>query len=557
MPRPIPAPIRLYSKNPFGCRRRPPGLMSAARVLLSSVLAACTLVACAKVGPPGGGPQDRTAPGVVEHLPAKDATSVPLDTRIEILFSEDMDRQRTEDALFVAPLVELRRRWQGRRLHLRPAAPLQPNRTYVITVGTGARDLRNNALSKAFTLAFATGPRLNRGRLEGTVFDGHQPARTVHVWAYPAEGEQRLGLDPPAYRTQADAKGAYEFSRLSAGDYLPVAFADADRDQAWDPGERLALPAGPVRVDEDTAAVAGDLALWPRSDGAPRLERLQALDGRRLLLLFAAETDPAEVELAVEGLAVEALYGQPDEKRKVYAATALQEAGRVYRLQRLQVGGAAVAWDGELRGSGRQGAPPGVARLHPAAGAAFVGRRLRLTFDRPMAQILPERLWDGDGVPEGTWRWQGPTQLEFVAARPLASGAYDWGVRLHLLRGRTGLAPADSTARFEFSVPPPEALAAVEGRVVDAAGAASEALLVLEGKEATYHTASGPDGAFGLKGVLPGAYVLYAFIDRDGDGLQGRGRPHPFVAAEPYLRLDGPVTVKAGQALEDLQVVFR
>ena len=74
--------------------------------------------ACAKVGTPAGGPPDKTPPSIVAHAPSADATQVPLDAAVEIVFSERMDRRRTEEAVFVAPEARLSWHWRGERLQL-------------------------------------------------------------------------------------------------------------------------------------------------------------------------------------------------------------------------------------------------------------------------------------------------------------------------------------------------------------------------------------------------------------------------------------------------------
>ena len=72
------------------------------------------------------------------------------------------------------------------------------------TVGTGARDLRRNALEKSFTFAFATGDEINQGGIAGQVFSDHELTATAHVWAYDLDHFAGvIGSDEPAYRTQS------------------------------------------------------------------------------------------------------------------------------------------------------------------------------------------------------------------------------------------------------------------------------------------------------------------------------------------------------------------
>ena len=48
--------------------------------------------ACAKMGPPQGGPVDKVAPQILSYHPTPDALEVPLNSVVEIVFSEAMDQ---------------------------------------------------------------------------------------------------------------------------------------------------------------------------------------------------------------------------------------------------------------------------------------------------------------------------------------------------------------------------------------------------------------------------------------------------------------------------------
>lgn len=530
------------------------------------------LIGCAKVGAPSGGPIDKTPPAVIRHTPSDAATGVSRGQAVELTFSEEMDRVRVEEALFIAPSVAYKARWAGRRLRLEFADSLETDRTYVLTVGTGARDRRNNALPSAFTLAFATGDRLNKGVLRGAVYREHRPAGTVHVWAYAVGSEKGAagrdwepGLDPPQYQTQTDASGAFEFSRLSAGRYLLCAFADSRRNGAWDKGEELALPAAAVGVGEEEEAVAGDLLLQARGGSkAAQLERLQALDRRRLLLYFAADVVADSVHVEVEGLAIEAVYGGADDQRKVYAVTAVQEAGREYGV-RLDIDGQALGEGAVWRGSGRADTQaPQVAAFEPALGAVSPDVVPAVSFDEPMRAVAPQgRLVAVEAEAEaqveveipGTWRWAGPLRLEFVPIGPLSAGGYRLEIDPASLADLEGLALADSVFQWAFEVAAAQSLARVRGRIVGAGDQVPTAVLL--GKGGMYHRVCSTDGRFDFEALPPGEYILYGFVDGDGDGRVGGGRVEPFVPAEAYARRVEALELEAGAIIEGIELVLR
>lgn len=513
------------------------------------------LWACAKVGPPAGGPVDQAPPAVVAHTPAADAVEVPLDAPVELLFSEAMDRSRTQAALFLSPLSPIEPGWQGRRLRLRFPQGLQPGQTYVITLGTGARDLRGNPLPQSFTLAFATGPRLDQGRIGGRVFSRHQPAGGTHVLAYGLNrGQRRLLADPPDYRTQAGNDGGYAFSRLPAGPYRLVAFADADADQTWDPGEALALPSLDLDLGDADSLRASDLDLFA-APGPPRLERVQALDQQRLLFLFGQEVDPAQVLLEIAGLPVEFLYQLPPDRRKLYARTAPQEAGRAYPLGRLEIAGQSPEWGEPVRGVGRPDqTPPALAATRPAAGGILAPQdTLLLIFSEAMVQAELGEVWVADDsaqTPAGRWSWQGPAVLAFAPQAPWTPGTYQLRGRTAGLRDLAGLGLRDSLFALSFTAAPLDCRLGGQVRPPARAPVWVGAL----GPEQNYQVQADPEGHFLFADLPPGAYRVYAFADLNLNQQQDRGTLEPFAPAEPYTCLPEALTLAAGAAREDLEL---
>ena len=520
--------------------------------MLISVLVAL-LLGCAKVGPPTGGPVDKEPPHILSHYPESDALAVARDTEIEIIFSEPMNREQTEAALFTSPAGPLQLSWRGPRLRI--AMPLAEERTYVLTVGTGARDLRGNALTKSFTLAFATGSQLDQGLVRGWVYQEHQPVAGAHVWAYDLEtfsGE--VGLDEPSYQTQSGADGSYEFARLAPGHYRVLAFRDKNRNALPDADEWLALPASSVEVGEEEVQ-AGDLALVRRQMSAPVLKRVQAIHAERLMLLFDEVVDPQDLELEIAGLAVESLYAAPDAEEKIYVETAAQESGQRYAVQ-LALAGTPVQWDEPVRGSGRSDRkPPSFVAL--ARDQLAPRDTLDLLFSEAMQPAALEGFWtesDSTQALAGDWLWPAPNRARFAPAEPLAPGAYRLAGPAARLVDRAGNGLADSLLALSFTVG--AETAAIRGQVqAEEMGRVRIAAINEDGRR--YAEWTDEDGRFALAGLLAGTYSLWAFVDRDGDGEHGSGLLSPFRYAEPYGRYAEPIDLDAGQIVEEVVIPCR
>lgn len=520
--------------------------------MLISVLFAL-LLGCAKVGQPPGGPEDEEPPRILSHYPASDALEVARDTQIEIVFSEQMQRERTEEALFTSPSKPSALSWKGERLRI--TMPLAEERTYVLTVGTGARDLRNNALTQSFTLAFATGSQLDQGLVRGRVYQDHQPVAGAHVWAYDlATFSGEVGLDEPSYQTQSGDDGAYEFARLAPGDYRVLAFKDKNRNALPDADEWLALPASAVAVGEE-AVQAGDLALVRQQLSTPELERVQSIHAKRLMLLFNEAVDPQNVELEVPGLAVESLYAAPNAEKKIYVETATQDPDEDYAIQ-LALAGVPIEWDVPVRGSGRPDhKPPSFVAL--ANEQIAPADTLDLLFSEPMQPVALDGFWsesDSTQVPSGDWLWPGLNRVRFAPAEPLAPGEYQLERPTARLVDRAGNGLADSLLALSFAVS--AASAAIQGQVqAGEEGRVRVEAINEEGR--TYAEWADEEGRFALADLLAGTYVLWAFVDRDGDGAPGSGSLSPFAYAEPYGRYGELIELEAGQIVEEVAIPCR
>lgn len=509
------------------------------------------LCACAKMGPPQGGPIDKVAPQILSYSPARDALGVPLNSVVEIVFSEAMDQERTQEAIFVSPAGALDFAWRGRTLRLKLS--LRSARTYVVTVGTGARDLRGNALEQSFSLAFSTGSRLDQGLLSGRVYKEHIPERGAYVWAYDlADFSGEIGVETPAYQTQSGVDGQYEFLRLAPGAYRLLAFVDADRDAVPSADEWVALPASDVVVG-DSLVLAGDLRLALRESSDIALERIQAVHERAVLLIFSSAVDPSQLALQIGGLEVGPFYTAAD-ARKVYALTTQQEAGRNYVVERVEVAGRALKWQERIRGSARpdRKAPQS---LGLAVERVLPEEPVELVFSEAMEAQLGADIRlasDSTQVLVGDWEWLSPTRVVFAPTAPWSPGrrqlllcGADW-------QDRARNAIADSVLALDFEVVEPTA--SLYGRIVGAKGSAA---IRASNEKATRHYAIQGVDDFAFTGVLPGAYVLWAFVDENGDGEWNAGMLKPFVRPETYARYAKPVAPAAGQKVEDIELELR
>ena len=93
-------------------------------------------------------------PTIVASQPEPNADDVPLASGIVLQFSTLMDTASVEEALRIAPEVELTPTWAGEALTLTPVEPLTEGVHYLLSIGTDARDSAGTPLERSYLLGF-------------------------------------------------------------------------------------------------------------------------------------------------------------------------------------------------------------------------------------------------------------------------------------------------------------------------------------------------------------------------------------------------------------------
>lgn len=283
MTRLIPAPSSPLGRRAFAC----------VAVLAGALL----LGACAKKGPPSGGPPDLDPPRIIDSAPDSGAAGVPRDVTPAITFSEGMEPRSSGDAVEIAPRVEIRqRRWAGRTLTVVFAESLKADQTYTLFVGGGARDRHGNNVQSGATVVFTTATEFPAGRIEGEILAVGFPAGGTYLWCY------REGREPDSTARDfdalglADAQGKFRIAGLTVpARYRIWAFADLNRNRSFEPNSDL-LAAADTVFDLTTAnPVAQSIVrvVNPRAPGRVRGGVIDSLgdDSGTLRLIAVADRD--------------------------------------------------------------------------------------------------------------------------------------------------------------------------------------------------------------------------------------------------------------------------
>lgn len=196
---------------------------------------------CAVQQPPTGGEDDKTPPEIVNVLPKNNTLNFRGES-IEIEFNEYVDTRSFIDALVITPKPkgELSFDWSGKSVEISIDGGFERDRTYVITIGKNFQDLRGgNKISEPFSFAFATGSKIDKGKLSGKVYDLNRTAKTENIFAdvvmtaYRNENANPE-KDDPDFILPVNSDGSFAFSNIPGGDYFIFALLDADRNFKYD-----------------------------------------------------------------------------------------------------------------------------------------------------------------------------------------------------------------------------------------------------------------------------------------------------------------------------------
>lgn len=241
--------------------RRAPIVGRLARAAALALLGA----ACARIVPPTGGPEDRSAPRIESVAPDSAAVRVPPEAPVRLTFSESMDRSSVRDWLQITPWPgRLQCSWEQRTFVCRAEEGWRAGTTYTVLLGTRAQDPRKNRLEAPLVLAFSTGDSLDAGELTGRVRTRSLTAEEVPLFVFdwpetlaaPLDSSVALEPDPLNARRSGESgkEGQFALRFLPRGRrFLLAALYDRDGDRAYDAGTDLwGFAAQPVVCGDST-----------------------------------------------------------------------------------------------------------------------------------------------------------------------------------------------------------------------------------------------------------------------------------------------------------------
>jgi len=536
---------------------------------------------CASMGRPGGGPADEEPPLVLKSVPVNGALLIDPDTKFEITFSESVDPGTFAEALFISPLPEEKPdiSWRGKTVRIKLQNQIPENQTVVITIGSGLSDLRKNNLTESFSFAVSTGSRLDKGMIEGRVFDSKSvKSMLVGAWSVKADSIIDPIFGDPRYLTQVGEDGKYKLEYLPDDTYRVLCWDDKDRDHKFDPGvDRIGFPWKDITLLSDSLEY---MSFQPTR-----------IDTGKIKFLFASASDQhhaslrinrnpqwngdlilekVHIEDSTQSLQITSAWYDPQDSTRIIFRTEKQLADQEYRV--ILTGD---TMHSVFRGEARPDTfPPAITFFNPEKDGRDVSVKIDglLTFDDEIVKcdwksILKLSIVDSISVPISV-QTIGANVLEWHTDSEVPVGV-KCELKLHLTEvfdasgnpGAVAVEPIqDSTivstdsiqTKIEtdwvnyFSIIDPVKTGSISGNIFGSGlipvvvGARPERS---NSKDKGFNRAENT-GNYSIEHLKPGGYLIWAFEDRNKNGVYNPGALLPFKFSERFVLYEDTVTVR-------------
>lgn len=264
-----------------------------------------SLVKCANQLSPPGGEIDKIPPTIVYSFPEQGTTNF-TEHEIEIGFSEYVNKSHLSEAFFISPLIggNPEYSWTNKTVYITLPDSLKKNTTYSIILGTEISDVNNNnKMIEPFILTFSTGSKIDSGSISGKVYADN--ADGTLIFAYKVDSLlPNVLTQKPFYLSQIDKNGLYKLSGLAEGEYLLYAIKDEFSDLVYNIGSDLiGIPEKIIILSETNRDIKNNNYLLQKQDTlAPNVQAVTMTDVNHLVVEFSEPID--SIKLSVDNFSI-------------------------------------------------------------------------------------------------------------------------------------------------------------------------------------------------------------------------------------------------------------
>jgi len=298
---------------------------------------------CASRGRPGGGPVDKIPPEIIFTYPTADSTNINELESIEVRFSERMDEVSVTNSIFISPPLKYKTEWSGGdELEIEIEDTLLYDRTYVITIGSGAKDSRNNRLKDSFQFAFSTGGHIDRGKIVGKVYNVSSK-NLLYVYAYNfAENDTLNPTQQKAnFLSQPGEDGSFKLDYLSLGMYRVFVVEDLNKNFLLDADyERVGIPPRDVELDSSSIIFEPLSFQITKIDTiSPFVSGARALNTNKIIMRLSEQINKITEKniciidtLSLDTLMIQGIIQNKDEENQYIIFTSQQDSAKGYKI---------------------------------------------------------------------------------------------------------------------------------------------------------------------------------------------------------------------------------
>lgn len=553
------------------------------------------LMSCANQIPPEGGPVDTVPPVIVSTYPAPYMLHF-TGNRIVLEFDKYMEHRSVEESIFISPYVgDLTFDWSGTEVEITFSEKLRRNKTYVVNIGTDAKDIRNrNRMAQAFTLAFSTGDDIDHAAIRGRVFPlkAGDPPEGIMIFAYQLSDLDADTLNPrtlkPDYITQTGKNGEFFLRFLAFGPYRILAVKDEYRNLLYDPEiDQFAVPPSEIVLTPTDTLHDNVLLHMALEDAtAPRLVKSEPHDVHHVMVEFSESIDtssvfPLEVfitdTLAKQQLRTYSVFPNLPKLSSFTVVTESQDSTKGYLLtvrNARDIVGLPISQRANslsfMGGSTADSLAPKIlgVTVRDSTREVVLKPSFTIQFSDAMQQqsfknAITLKDSSGNEIPMSLG-WLSNAALKVMPQQELLGKCwYRLAIDTYNALDWSGRKLRDSLRVVRFETLDPEALSSIEGIVIDYDTTDTQGIIYIDADAAdakeqkSFSTTARSDGTFTVSHLDQGRYVVHAFRDRNANGKYDSGRPFPFVRSERFTYGSDTLKVRARWPLEGVTLQLR
>lgn len=548
------------------------------------MVAASLFERCAIRQPPPGGPEDKTPPKLLFSLPAADSVNIRHLDYLEFQFDEIIDRSSIRGQVWLLPEMpnEFEIKWKGnKKFRVVLKDSLEKDQTYILTVGTGLKDLRGNNLDEPVVIPFSTGPVIDRGEISGQVMG--EEVQDVFIYAYqlPDSFPERLVFErKPRYYTQVSKSGEFRLKHLKPAAYRVYALDDRNGDRLYTlQTDWIGIPHADVSLTPGSPEAGNiNFTLIQEDTTAPELIKARSLSERRVEISFNEELDALQhFEVTITDSLTQSLLkvlaAAIDEKDASKLIVFIEpQKETTYTVAMPAVKDAAGNYSegeslrAEFKGTSKTDTTAAkIISVFPGNGQKNIAYNspVRLQFSLPVDTVSLKthfQLMNQDTLPvAGHWKFLPVSAPQFIPDTLLNKGesylfTLDWANIYSVFENSFG----DSAYTYQFSAWDWAELGEVSGTVYTREANWNSAILEIAPfkGENHYSLIAATNRAYHIPFLPDDVYRMKAIIDVNGNGQYDRGSSNPFEFSEPFLFYPDTVKVRKRWTTDGINFKF-